>query len=409
MSTEDQGIVYGNVGILDIRNADPDALRGISRIGNVGLVLHSEENAALVNLLSIGNLGNTVEMPPRGKLEMGSVRLDANALSNRTEPINMIVMGSVTVAADVTAADIEEGVERLIVMGTVVCPDNLVAALRSRIARQMGVVDSYPAGAELISVSGSLQLDHVTLAAMEDGTALLVHGRLIVAEALLQRELLECKLSWLKVHGPVLCNEENAPLLRSFMPDHAGRFTVLPAGFRIIERSLTIDSAFLRFSGANKVYCTGRVIVDSEVTAAEVERYLKGLRCTEMIVAPAALRDALAPKCDLAADRVLFYDGALWLEDDSSELAVERFSYLDGAATLLVDGQLAIHRGVEPAVLAERLAKVHNFGLIRCTPAQMSALQARMGIGDGLIDSSNGNEEDDEKSLGIGNIGYLTL
>ena len=73
------------------------------------------------------------------------------------------------------------------------------------------------------------------------------------------------------------------------------------------------------------------------------------------------------PSATWRRDRVLFYDGTLWLEEGSTELTTDRFTYLDGVATLLVEGELTIHEAVPPEVLAEKLAKVHNFGTIRGT------------------------------------------
>lgn len=408
MSNEDQGIVYGNIGVLDIRAAHEAALRGIKRIGNLGLLLHGPDNAALVNTLSVGNLGCTVEAPVRYKLEMAPVRFDAKALRTRSEPLGMVIMGPVTVDTDVSVEDIEQGIERLFIMGPMICPDNLVAALRSKTGQQMGPVTSYPAGAKLVSVQGALKLDHDALATLEDGTALNVEGRLTVPEPL-PADLLARKILWLNVEGAVRCREENARFLRALMPDLEGTFTLLPAGFKVIERALVIDSTFLRFGATPKMYVDGRITVDPAVTAEEMDRNIRELRCSAMIVASAALRDSLAPKCDLERDQVLFYDGTLWLEEGSTELNAERFSFLDGVATLLVEGELTIDEAIDPEVLVEKLAKVHNFGTIRCTPAQMGALRSRMDRNSGTLVDSTIAEEEEEESPGINNIGFLAL
>ena len=408
MSNEDQGIVYGNIGVLDIRAADEAALRGIRRIGNVGLLVHGPDNAALVNTLTVGNLGCTVEAPAHYKLEMAPVRFDAKVLRTRSEPIGIIIMGPVTVDSDVSAEDIERGVERLFIMGPVICPDNVVAALRSKTKQQMGPVQSYPAGAKLVSILGALSLDHDALATLEDGTALNVEGRLTVPEPLSQDPLAR-KIRWLNVEGAVQCHEENAAVLRSLMPDRSGKFILFPAGFKVVERALTIDSTFLRFSATGKLYVNGRVMMDPAATPEEIDRNIQELRCPAMIVAPAALRDSLAPKCDLELDQVLFYDGTLWLEEGSTDLTTERFTYLDGVVTLLVEGELTIHEAVDPALLTERLAKVHNFGTIRCTPTQMGALHARMDRNEGELVDSTVAEEEEEESAGVGNIGFLAL
>lgn len=406
MSNENQGVTYGNVGVLDIRAADEAALRRVRRIGNLGMLVHGPDNGALVDMLSVGNLGCTIEAPAHYTLEVAPVRFNAEALRNRSESVEMIILAPVAVESDVSAEDIEQCIERLFIMGPVICPDNVVAALRSKTVQQMGPVTSYPAGARLVSILGALRLDYGTLATLEDGTALNVEGRLTVPEPL-SADLLARKIRWLNVDGAVLCHEESAPILRSLMPEGSGRFTPLPAGFKVVERALSVDGTFLRFNATEKLYGSARITIDSAVTEDEVDRNLKELRCAGPILAPARLRDVLAPKCDLERDQVLFYEGTLWLEEGSTALTTERFAYLEGVATLIVEGLVTIHDTVDPALLMERLAQVHNYGTIRCTPPQMGALHALMDRNDGaLVDSTAGDEEE---SVGVGNLGFLAL
>ena len=66
---------------------------------------------------------------------------------------------------------------------------------------------------------------------------------------------------------------------------------------------------------------------------------------------------------------------------------------------------LTIGADIDPRVLADRLSKVHNLGEIRCTPDQMGAVQARLGINEGELVDSTQAEAADAGS----NIGYLTL
>lgn len=410
MRYTEQGTHYGNIGVLDLRNADAEALRAIHSIGNVGLVLYGEDTRALINLLSIGNFGDMVEMAQDANLEMGAMRLDHEALSNLSAPISTIAMGEVIVAPDVTRTDIEQGIEGLVVMGFVVCPDNLVGTLRPKIKRIVGTLTGYPAGCYLTLYTGSVKLDAPALAGMKDGTVLLVNGRLEVPEPL-PAELLERKLRRIVGHGSVLCTEDNAPLLRSLMADQPLRTTVVPAGFRLINRALTIDDTFLRFSGAERLYCTRRVVVDAAVAADCVDRHLRALRCTDRILAPIALRDALAPKCDLTQDRVTFYEGTLWLEDGETTLHAQRLAALDGMATLWVGGELAIDAAVAPDTLARKLARVHNHGTIICTPAQMGALHQIMGENTGELRDRTAPEEEapENGTRRIGNTAYLAV
>jgi hypothetical protein len=114
-------------------------------------------------------------------------------------------------------------------------------------------------------------------------------------------------------------------------------------------------------------------------------------------------------KCDPLKTKVTFYEGELWLVDDERSLPASRFDYLEGKATLVVDGVLSVDPELDPKLLASRLAKVHNFGVIHCTPAQMGALQARLGAHDGVIDSPSQVEEKEENPNVIGNANYLAL
>ena len=109
------------------------------------------------------------------------------------------------------------------------------------------------------------------------------------------------------------------------------------------------------------------------------------MRCTCRIcsIAPAALRSVLARKCNLLETDAVLYGGTLWLVEDEETLVADRFDYVEGPVTLVVTGELTIAPALDAKLLAQRIDKVHNFGEILCTPAQMAALQSRKGTGHG--------------------------
>lgn len=53
----------GNVGLLDLRHATEESIKGIESINNVGVVFYHKENAHLLSSLSIGNIGKSIELP----------------------------------------------------------------------------------------------------------------------------------------------------------------------------------------------------------------------------------------------------------------------------------------------------------------------------------------------------------
>jgi len=163
-----------------------------------------------------------------------------------------------------------------------------------------------------------------------------------------------------------------------------------------------------------KLYCTDRVQVDRGVDSDALDSGLEALVAKDIVVCPEALKGVLYRKCNVLETQAVFYEGELWLVDDELTLSPSRFDHLEGEATLIVFGEVTVAPDVDPAVLGERLAKVHNFGIIRCTPEEMGAIQARLGVSEGeLVDSTlaeeAGEEADEGTDVMVGNVGYLKL
>jgi len=147
------------------------------------------------------------------------------------------------------------------------------------------------------------------------------------------------------------------------------------------------------------------------VTPSALDEHLDGLASEEMVLCPAPLRNVLSRKCNLLENRVVFYEGELWLVDDERDLRASRFEHLEGQATLVVLGELKVDPEVDLQMLADRLVKVHNLGTIWCTPEQMGAIEVRLGLHDGSLQDSTVSEEAGEPGEGkqIGNVNYLAL
>jgi len=159
------------------------------------------------------------------------------------------------------------------------------------------------------------------------------------------------------------------------------------------------------------LYCTERVQVERDVTSSTLDEHLDGLVSEDIVLCPAPLGDVLSRKCNLLENRVVFYEGELWLVDDERDLRASRFDHLEGQATLVVLGELRVDREIDPQMLAGRLAKVHNLGTIWCTPGQMGAIEARLGLHDGSLRDSTVSEEArmPGEEHQIGNVNYLAL
>ncbi len=206
--------------------------------------------------------------------------------------------------------------------------------------------------------------------------------------------------------------------LRSRLHDRSPspKTTIVPAGFEPVDGRLRLDEAALRSLPGRRLYCTGLVEFEAEVEAEALEDALDGLRTTRLLIAPAHLEGVLAARCDLLKTKAVFYEGELWHIEDKAELLPSRFEWLDGKATLLVRGDLRIAADIDPQVLADRLHRVHNLGRVVCTPEQIGALQARLGLDEGQLKARDpadrgkgGSEGGKGEKDGIHNVGYLRL
>jgi len=405
-----QGKVIGNVGTLDLRTATEASVAGISRIGNVGMLLYSPDTAPLITRFEMGNIGSSIEASADAKLLSGQVVFNRDYFKDQDVPLSLIVAGQLTIHPDVLAEDVSKGLRDLVMAGQIICPEHLTGAIQSRLRNFSGQMITYTRASRM--AIGTLTLDETYLRSLKDGVELMVVGKLN-APKVLPNDLLERKIQKLQVIGRITCREENAQALLARLDDRSGfaKWTAIPAGFEPVEKSFVLDADLLKALPGRKLSCTGRVQIDPGVDPSALDSGIEALIIKDLLICPAALKGVIAPKCNLIDLKAIFYEGALWLVDDERTLLPAEFDYLEGRATLVVCGELTIASEIDPKLLADRLAKVHNLGQIRCTPAQMGAVRARLGMSEGkLTDSTKAEaESDDEDEDRIGNAGYLKL
>jgi hypothetical protein len=402
-----EGKTIGNVNILDLRKTTEEALAGIKKIGNVNIMLYSPETASYISRFNMGNINASVEVPQNveNRTIMGHLRLAPDSLQDEDKAAFYTVMGHVLVETGSDGGSIEkslEGLVGLVVMGHVFCPESLCSLVQPKIRQQMGHFIPYPDDATL--VDGSLELNAGYLAGLDQPTGLIVTGSLRAIEDV--SDELKRKVEYLQIHGSILCSEKNADAIRSKLRGGNSQMTVVPSGYRFHEGDLALDAATLGSLDEARLFCTGTVLFGPDVEPSAVEQGIAGLRSLGLIVCPERLKDAVKSRLDMIEDRVIFYGGDLWLFDEDQTLHASRFEYSEGKATALITGDLSIEPDVEPSVLADRFLVVHNLGEIRCSPEQMGAIEARLGIHEGDLRDSTAREKE---HYDIGNANVLTL
>jgi hypothetical protein len=231
-------------------------------------------------------------------------------------------------------------------------------------------------------VRGKVVLDDNYLAGLEDGTEFAVLGKLVVPEVV-DDDLIQKKLGQLYVTGGITCHAENLAAIQAVLADQTTKIKVIPAGFAFVSKPLTLDDTTLASLSGPKLYCTRWVTVSPDVDASLLSEKLETLVCEDLVLCPASLKQAVRDKGDWFKTKLVLYEGTLWLVERDQDLSEHHFEFLEGKATLFVNGGLRIDQAISPQTLSESLAKVHNLGVIWCTPEQMEALRPLLGLHDG--------------------------
>jgi len=403
----------GNVGVLDIRKATEESIASIGHIGNIGMLLYSPETAKFILRLNTGNIGSPVEVPTDAKLITGQEEISRDYFKNQKTPLSIVVIGGLTVHPDIPIEDIEKGLVELRVVGKILYPEHLAGVMGSKLRSIIGESHVYIQCNRLIT--DQLVLDENYLHTLDDASVLVVLGDLKLPKVI-PTELLEQKIQRIQVFGEVTCREENAQTLFARLESKTGapKMTIFPAGFELVEKSLLLNADLLESLSTRKLYCTDRVQIDRDVDAAMLDNGIESLIASDMVLCPVALKKVLSQKCDLLKTQVIFYEGELLLVEDEHTLLASSFDYMEDKVTIVVFDVLTISPDTEPKVLFDRLSKVHNLGVVRCTPDQMGVIQAKLGLKDGVLEDSTkveavGEDQDEDQDVGIGNIGHLSL
>ena len=405
------GKLISDVGILDIRQVSEDTIDSIDRIENVGMILHSRETAHLVGRIkSVSNIGSAAELSVDFRPIMGEITCDKGYFNSLTEPVHLAVFGQIKVEAEVTVEDIQQGLGGLAVMGQVFCPSHLVGAIHSKLALLKGEVVTYDEASRI--EHGNLVLDSVYLSSLGRATNLMVLGSLRLPD-ILDNGLLDEKIKSLRVHGTVICHEENvSALLKLREPGPGGKVTIIPAGHQYFDRPIRLDGASLASLQNPRLFCRERVLVSDGLDPELLDDHLEALVCEDIVLCPEPLSEVIHRKCDVLQTTVVTYEPPLWLVQDEETLYPSQFDYLQGNQTVVVTGTLRISADLKPELLAERIATVHNMGTIIGSPDQLGAIQSRLGARDGVLLETVQKDDADEVPSSehtIGNIGYLAL
>jgi hypothetical protein len=412
-NTDSKPLQVINVGVLDLRNATKQSLPSGSKIMNVGTIIYEQNPRDILAGVSMVNTGPVRKSPPAGEWQtsMEPLLVTRSMLEKREEPLNLCTMGPIEIDPDIEMKAIEANLGALHTMGLVICPEHLLPVVQPKVTGTMRSISSYRCSPSAQFMRGKVTMDQDFLTGLADSTKLAILGNLLVSKVL-DDDLIQKKLTALYVTGGLICHAENLAAIQSVLAVHTTKIKTIPAGHAFVTVPLTLDNVILASLPSSKLYCTRRVRVSPEVDPSILSENLETLVCEDMVVCPANLKQAIRNKGDWFRTRLVLYEGTLWHVDDEQYLGDHHFDFLEGKATLLVEGELTIDQAISPEKLSAALYKVHNLGVIWCTPEQMAALHPLLGLNEGdLLDTTVVKEQTHEmhEVLGFRSTAYINM
>ena len=400
----------GNVNFLNLVNATPESVAGIRHIENINVAVYTPATVALLHQMNPNNVNATIEIPSGANMVMktGQMQVNADFFKNVKRKIYLFVTGQLIIEPGVPMEEIDKGLAGIAVTGQFFCPEDLMGAFNTLPNTIIGQSVTYPPFKRFIK--GDLRFEPEFLNGLTDGTEICVLGDLL-APKVLSNELLERKIGRIFVSGDVICHAENAQALHSKLYKSSGNFETVPTGYVWVEKPLVLDGDTLDYLPGKQLFCKELVCIGREVDPSALDQNVESLIAKDLLLSPAALKPVVAKKCRLFDTRAIFYTDELWLVQDEQTWQAWRFDNLPGTATLVVTGELTIDADIAPAVLSERISKIHNFGQIRCAPEQRAAIEMRLATREGEIEVVSKDEPPSEEIRPdyIGNVNMLTL
>lgn len=398
----------GNIGTLDLTETAPETVEEIEKIGNVGVVIVSKATAPLLNRVKIGNVGSTIEMNPGFKVVNGKMELAPNFSAGSKAPVSFLIQGKLEVKPDVKPEEIEQGIDKLVVNGKILCPESLLPVIQSKLASLNGKISSYPDGARV--VSGDLDLDDRFLRSLAPGANLYILGNLRMTTDC-DPALFSGRIESIGFSGKAVIREECAEaFFRKLGKQSPPQVEIIPAGFRHFDDELALSRLNIRKFDQLGIQAEKTIRIEPDVTEELLRKHIRAIHAKGCIFCPAGLADAVMDLVDDPSARILHYAGRLVLVEDEYSVSREELEACDQVTTFGVSGELSFEADIPASLAKEKIEFIDNFGEIEAPKALLGVIRLKLRTREGEVSASDELTGEDDQGKNVSqNFGFLKL
>ncbi|WP_033542195.1 hypothetical protein [Planococcus sp. CAU13] len=398
----------GNVGVLNLLNATEQSVQAYERIGNVGFVLFRSGQSHLLAALNIGNIGKTVEVPEDYSYYNGTLEIDRNYLESIDQPMKMVVNGMLIFGHDVEAEHLNNKSLDFIVNGEIFAPAKLAGQVSRQFSRGESKIEVYEGAPPRIE-NGSITLSNAFLEAAEEPVHLIVNGKLAIPKDI-DTELFKARIKKIAVNGLLSVHQEQEALIYGKMDSAPnGVIEVIPAGYRILKKSLRVNSRSIKSFREEKLMTRKPLVFEADVTREAVDQAISRIDSRSFIVCHESIEDVIYEKLERLETEVLSYASHFILIDGEEQWSDSQFRALEEPISLIVNGTLVLDGDVTGETIMDKLKTLDVFGEVEVDSADIKgALQGKIRVNTGRLGLKDDNRQND-KTLGSSNIGELIL
>ncbi len=392
---------FKNIGLLDLRSATEQAIEAIEIIDNVGTVMYSPETSHLISKISIGNIGSTIIVPKEYEIHTGKLELGGESLKKLSSPLFLYVTGMITIKEDISFEDIEKNIGGLILTGKILCPDNIAAAIQSKIVTQTGKFISYPAGSQIIN--GSCVINDTFLNSLKPSSILFINGKLKIIE-ILNKKLIDEKIERIEISGNVVIKNEYAEILNQKLKG-ASKCEIIPDDYIYIEEDIVVDSISIKKFNAAKIYAAGIISFKEDLSVQMLKEHVISIKTNKIVICNQDLREHVVAICEGYSPKIVYYSNKHIVIDQEYELDSSELEFSEEKISFLVNGMLNVAKDVTAELILEKIEFIDNFGMISADRRQIGAIKNKLRINEGMVSSN----ENTENNIVISNAGYIKL
>jgi hypothetical protein len=397
----------GNVGVLNLLNATEESVKNFGEIGNAGMILYKSGQSHLLAALNIGNIGKTVEVPAGYRYYNGVLFIDPLYLSSHSEPLKMVVGGTVILGKEVKQEHLEASRIHLIVNGEIFAPPHLAGYASHFFFEGSNTIEVYKDAPPRFE-NGVFVLSNSFLRAAEMPLHLVIDGVLEFPEDL-DLVLFQEKVSKINVNGVITLHEEQEEALYKKMESSLnGVLNVIPAGYEVIKRRIRLNSRSIRSFRGKKVLTKKPILLDATITREAFEQAFEKINSKSYVVCSEELEDLVYERLDRLETEVLSYAHQFVVIEGEQEWSDGQFQAFENPVNLLVEGVLSLQEDVSAETLQTKVAAIDLFGEIQVAEAkQKGAVQNKIRANEGHISAIG--ETASDQNTGLQNVGELTL